>query len=133
MPDMPRQTAPPALKKARLDSDRFDHDDGDGNRVRNDHIGSGDGYGDAEVHDGCTDGDEPSNVGIDLPGDARRDRQGEVGDWGDVKTKKKSKPWKVHARPGGGSMHDANIYRHYRPDFRELASAYPGEYGGEAG
>lgn len=35
------------------------------------------------------------------------------------------KPWKIH-RHTAGSMHDANLYRHYRPDFRELAKEYPG-------
>lgn len=36
----------------------------------------------------------------------------------------RKKPWKIH-RPRG-NMHDANIYRYYRPDFRELARTYPG-------
>ncbi|CAN0230877.1 unnamed protein product, partial [Ectocarpus sp. 6 AP-2014] len=43
--------------------------------------------------------------------------------------KNKKKPWKVHASAGGGKMHDANLYRHYRPDFRELAREYPDTFG----
>ncbi|CAM9798620.1 unnamed protein product [Ectocarpus sp. 13 AM-2016] len=43
--------------------------------------------------------------------------------------KNKKKPWKVHASASGGKMHDANLYRHYRPDFRELAREYPDTFG----
>lgn len=43
----------------------------------------------------------------------------------DAALRARKKPWKIH-RPRG-NMHDANLYRYYRPDFRELAKEYPGQ------
>lgn len=68
--------------------------------------------------------------------DARTDDDGEdddhlsgapVSDASDLGGRKgRNKPWKAHGCKAGGSMHAANLYRHYRPDFRELAREYPG-------
>ncbi|CAM9387291.1 unnamed protein product, partial [Scytosiphon promiscuus] len=85
----------------------FEDDDNDGN-------GDGD-IGDAEVgFDGAV---RPDGVGESGAGDAVGGR------------KSRNRPWKVHGRRAGGSMHDANLYRHYRPDFRELAREYPETFG----
>lgn len=48
-----------------------------------------------------------------------------AGDSSPLPSGRGKKPWKVH-RHTAGSMHSTNLYRHYRPDFRELAKEYPG-------
>ncbi|CAM9398477.1 unnamed protein product [Ectocarpus fasciculatus] len=90
--------------------------------------GNGDGGGstfaindddDALDEGGVADHDAASTGGVGSGG----------GGGGTAVRKNKKKPWKVHASAGGGKMHDANLYRHYRPDFRELAREYPDTFG----
>ncbi len=95
-------------------------------RYGNGHHGDGGGSTFAINYD---DADSDDGVGAD---DAEAESPGGIGGGGgagggDKVRKKKSKPWKVYRRAGGGSMHEANLYRRYRPDFRELAREYPGE------
>lgn len=143
LPSLPARTrwtltgAPPAFKKAKLDNSN--------------NLDNGRGYGNGEAENDSTDGDEPSShLGFDQDNHLDHDHDHDVekhdsaenpisdgvsiisnnnGKNSDVTAKKRSKPWKLYAKPGGAGkgMHDANLYRRYRPDFRELATEYPGE------
>ncbi|CAM9655593.1 unnamed protein product [Laminaria digitata] len=88
-----------------------------------------------EAADGESDYDNTAEGGGS--GGGGGDRGGGSGSGGGGRKNKKgrNKPWKMHGRRlggdggGGGAMHDANVYRHYRPDFRELAREYPDTFG----
>ncbi|CAN0142790.1 unnamed protein product, partial [Hapterophycus canaliculatus] len=88
----------------------------------------GDGDGDDEDDGVGGFGGDGAAVGYDPA--ARPDGAGENGPGGEVPRKKnRNRPWKVHGHGAPGSMHNANLYRHYRPDFRELAKEYPDTFG----
>lgn len=116
MPPLPCPTskeASPLTKKVRLNGgvygDCLSYDD-DGHSF--DVDGHGDA-GDVDIHGG-EDGDADDG-----------NAAAAVGSGGGVR--KRKKPWRVHGPPDG-SMHNANLYKHYRPDFRELAMEYPGAH-----
>lgn len=87
----------------------------DGDEHSFDVYGDGDA-GDVDVHDG-EDGD------VDGGNAATAAAAAAVGPGGGAR--KRKKPWRVHGRPDG-SMHNTNVYKRYRPDFRELLREYPG-------
>lgn len=103
----------PLTKRARINKDEYGY--GESDYAYDDSFATGDGPSgclDAEMTplSGDGDGETPTPAAVSGRGGRKRG----------------SKPWKAHDRPAG-SMHDGNLYRHYRPDFRELAREYPGE------
>ena len=119
----PASTASPASKKQRLGGDDYTHTSYGSRHDEDGHVSTfAINYDDADFEDdprAVDDTASPSGIGGSSGGGASSG--------GAVIRKSKNKPWKVHRRVGGGSMHDANLYRHYRPDFRELAREYPGK------
>ena len=119
-------TDSPVSKKQRFGGDdythtsygsRHDQEDGHGSTFAINYDDDSDSDDDRDAADEPA---SPGEIGGAGGGDGARSGAGGV-------RKSKNKPWKVHRRVGGGSMHNANLYRHYRPDFRELAREYPGQ------
>lgn len=116
----PTRTAPPVSKKQRLGGNDYMHTSFGGRQDEAGHANTfATSYDNGDLEDDGDAADETSSPG----GGSGDGARGE----GAVTRKSKNKPWKIHRREGGGSMHDANLYRHYRPDFRELAREYPGK------
>eukprot|EP00752_Nemacystus_decipiens_P014801 g13176.t2 len=115
----------PATKKQRLGGDDHTHTSYGSRRDEDGHESTfAINYDDDDFDDdpdAVDDAASPSGGGSGAGGGATGG--------GAVIRKGKNKPWKVHRRVGGGSMHDANLYRRYRPDFRELAREYPDTFG----
>ncbi|CAM9122059.1 unnamed protein product [Ectocarpus sp. 12 AP-2014] len=93
--------------------------------------GNGNGGGSTFAINDDDDDDALDEGGAAAADAASPDGVGSVGGdgGGAAVCKNKKKPWKVHTSAGGGKMHDANLYRHYRPDFRELAREFPETFG----
>lgn len=122
-PDLlfPARTASPASKRQRLGGDDYTHASYGSRHDEDCHVSTfainydddGDFEDDRDADDEAA---SPDGTG-----------GGGASSGGAVVRKSRNKPWKLHRRVAGGSMHDANLYRHYRPDFRELAREYPGK------
>lgn len=132
------QAASPASKRQRLFRGSNGSGIGDGDGCSHTSYGRPheDGGGSTFAINNYEDSDFDDDDDDDPAGDATASPAGVAGGGGGggggLARKNKKKPWKLHGRSGGGrgrgrSMHDANLYRHYRPDFRELAREYPGE------
>ncbi|CAM9946766.1 unnamed protein product [Pylaiella littoralis] len=132
--------ASPASKRQRLFSGSNGSGIGDGDGCSHTSYGRPheDGGGSTFAINNYEDSDFDDDDDDDPAGDATASPAGVAGGGGGggggLARKNKKKPWKLHGRSGGGrgrgrSMHDANLYRHYRPDFRELAREYPETFG----
>eukprot|EP00903_Cladosiphon_okamuranus_P020233 g18570.t1 len=120
--------ASPVIKKQRLCGDDYTHTSYGSRHEEDGHVSTfaiNYDYDDSEDDRDVAD-ETASPGGIGRGGDGSG---GGTSSGGDVIGKSKNKPWKLHRRAGGRSMHDANLYRHYRPDFRELAREYPDTFG----
>lgn len=135
-PGAPR-TASPASKRVRrfnngnddvYGSERYGDDDEDigGSNIDDGIEHNGESFG-VDYMDDAPDASDDDNT-ADGGGGEGGGGGGGTGGGGRKSKKNRNRPWKVHGRRpgGGGAMHDANVYRHYRPDFRELAREYPG-------